>query len=254
MTIRTVIVDDEPWARTRIATLLSAEQDFEVIRSCASGDEAIEAIATLAPHVVFLDVQMPEIDGFAVIDAIGVDDMPLVVFATAYQDYALRAFDAAAIDYLLKPFDEERFSRALHRVRREVQSPSRVTEGLQRVLDAARRERRFLQRAVVSSAGKVVFLKVCDIDWMEASGNYVTFHVGRDAYLLRGTLAALDEKLDPDQFVRLHRSAIVNIERIREISAWSRGEQVAVLRDGTQLTIGRAFRQRLATLLSNTVE
>ena len=209
---------------------------------------------TLAPHVVFLDVQMPEVDGFAVIEAIGADRMPLVVFVTAYQDYALRAFDAAALDYLLKPFDEERWRRALHRVRREVQAAAQMTEGLRRVLDAARRERRYLQRAVVSSAGKVVFLKVSDIDWMEAAGNYVTFHVGRDAYLLRETLAALDEKLDPDQFVRLHRSAIVNIERIREISPWSRGEQVAVLRDGTQLTIGRAFRGRLTTLLTNTVE
>lgn len=247
-------MDDEPWARTRLATLLSAERDFQIVRSCAGGDEAIEAIATLAPDVVFLDVQMPEVDGFDVIDAVGADAMPLVVFATAHQDYALQAFDAAALDYLLKPFDEERFSRALQRVRKEVQSSTRTGDGLRRLMHAARRERRYLQRAVVSSAGKVVFLKVGDIDWMEASGNYVTFHVGRETYLLRETLAALDAKLDPDQFVRLHRSAIVNIERIREISPWSRGEQVAVLQDGTQLTIGRAFRQRLTALLSNAVD
>lgn len=252
--MRTIIVDDEPWARTRLATLLSAERDFEIVRSCAGGSEAIEAIATLAPHVVFLDVQMPDVDGFDVIDAIGVDAMPVVVFATAYQDYALRAFDAAALDYLLKPFDEERFSRAVDRVRKELQSPAQGTERLKRVLHSTRGERRYLQRVVVSSAGKVVFLKVCDIDWLEASGNYVIFHVGRETYLLRETLSALDERLDPDQFVRLHRSAIVNIERIREISPWSRGEQVAVLRDATQLTIGRAFRQRLASLLANTVD
>jgi two-component system LytT family response regulator len=249
-----VIVDDEPWARARLATLLSAEQDFEIVCSCTGGQEAIEAISTLTPDVVFLDVQMPDVDGFDVVEAIGVEAMPLVVFATAYQEYALRAFDASALDYLLKPFDEERFARALQRVRKEVQSPDGSAESLRRVMHAARRERRYLQRAVVSSAGKVVFLKVSDIDWMEASGNYVVFHVGRETYLLRETLAALDEKLDPDQFVRLHRSAIVNIERIREISPWSRGEQVAVLKDGTQLTIGRAFRQRLTALLTNAVD
>jgi two-component system LytT family response regulator len=254
MSIRALIVDDEPWARTRIATLLSAERDFEVLRACSSGAEAVEAIGALAPHVVFLDVQMPGLDGFDVIDAIGVEAMPIVVFATAYQDYALKAFDSEALDYLLKPFDEDRFRRALDRVRKEMQRPAPSAAGLHRVMHRVRRERRFLQRLVVSSAGRVVFLKVEDLDWLEASGNYVTLHVGRDTYLLRETLSSLDEKLDPDQFVRLHRSAIVNIERIRELLPWSRGEQVAVLRDGTQLTIGRAFRQRLLMLMSNTVD
>src|SRR5688572_20326460 len=130
MTIRTVIVDDEPWARTRIATLLNSEPDFEIVRACENGDEAIEAITTLTPNVVFLDVQMPVVDGFAVVDAIAVEAMPLVVFATAYERYALKAFDTQALDYLLKPFDEERFHRCLQRVRREVQSPRPATSAL----------------------------------------------------------------------------------------------------------------------------
>lgn len=235
--------------------MLGSEADFEILQACSGGDEAIEAISTLAPDVVFLDVQMSGIDGFDVVEAIGVDAMPVVVFATAHQEYALRAFDANALDYLLKPFDADRFRRALDRVRRELEKPSQGRADLQRVMQAVRPERRkFLQRVVVTTAGRLVFLKAAEIDWLEASGNYVTLHVGRDTYLLRETLTAFDEKLDPDQFVRLHRSAIVNVERIRQLLPWSRGEQVAVLQDGTQLTIGRAFRQRLLGLMSNAIE
>jgi two-component system, LytTR family, response regulator len=254
MKIRAVIVDDEPWARKRIATLLGNEPEFEVQQTCTNGDEAIEAVATLAPDVVFLDVQMAGLDGFDVIEAIGAEAMPLVVFATAHQEYALRAFDAQALDYLLKPFDEDRFRRALARVRKELQRPAQATADLQKVMQAVRPERRkFLQRVVATSAGRLVFLKTAEIDWLEASGNYVTVHAGRDTYLLRETLTAFDQKLDPGQFVRLHRSAIVNVERIRQLLPWSRGEQVAVLQDGTQITIGRAFRQRLLTLMSNVI-
>lgn len=204
--------------------------------------------------MVFLDVQMSGLDGFDVIEAIGVAAMPIVVFATAHQEYALRAFDAQALDYLIKPFDEDRFRRALDRVRKELQRPAEAQAGLQSVMHAVRPERKkFLQRVVVTSAGRLVFLKTAEIDWLEASGNYVTLHVGRETYLLRETLTAFDEKLDPEQFVRLHRSAIVNVERIRQLLPWSRGEQIAVLRDGTQFTIGRAFRPRLAALMSNAV-
>lgn len=254
MKIRAVIVDDEPWARKRIETLLGTEADVEILRTCANGDEAIEAISTLAPDVVFLDVQMSGVDGFEVVDTIGVEAMPLVVFATAHQEYALKAFDAQALDYLLKPFDEDRFRRALDRVRKELDRPAQARADLQSVMSAVRPERRkFLQRVVVTTAGRLLFLKTAEIDWLEASGNYVTLHVGRDTYLLRETLTAFDEKLDPEQFVRLHRSAIVNVERIRQLLPWSRGEQVAVLQDGTQLTIGRAFRPRLLALMSNAI-
>lgn len=243
-------MDDEPWARTRITSLLAAESDFTLLEPCASGTEAIRAITQMAPQVVFLDVRMPDMDGFEVIDAIGVDAMPLVVFATAHEEYALRAFDAGALDYLLKPFDEERFRRALVRVRRELLDPAAAARTLGGVMASLRRPRGYAERLVVNTSGRVVFLKIDDVDWLEASGNYVMIHAGREKHLMRDTLRALEERLDPARFVRLHRSAIVNIERLRELLPWSRGEQVAVLRDGTQLTVGRAFRDRLLAVMN----
>jgi two-component system LytT family response regulator len=250
MGIRTLIVDDEPWARTRIASLLAAEPDFTLLEPCTCGTEAIRAIVDQAPQVVFLDVRMPDIDGFEVVDAIGIGAMPLVVFATAHEEYALKAFDAGALDYLLKPFDEERFRRAVSRVRRELRSPAQAAASLGGVMASLRRARGFAERLVVNTSGRVVFLRVEDIDWLEASGNYVMIHAGREKHLMRDTLRALEERLDPARFVRLHRSAIVNVERLRELLPWSRGEQVAVLRDGTQLTIGRAFRERLLAVMN----
>jgi two-component system LytT family response regulator len=217
---------------------------------CAGGAEAIRAIVQHQPDVVFLDVRMPDIDGFEVVDAIGVDAMPLVVFATAFEEYAVKAFDAGALDYLLKPFDEERFRRALDRVRQELRNPAAATSALGGVMAKLGRSRGFAERLVINTSGRVVFLKTQDIDWLEASGNYVMIHAGREKHLMRDTLRALEERLDPTRFVRLHRSAIVNIERLRELLPWSRGEQVAVLRDGTQLTVGRAFRERLLAVMN----
>lgn len=251
MSIRTLIVDDEPWARTRLASLLRDEEDFTIVQSAASAAEAIDAIRALAPDVVFLDVQMPEQNGFAVIDAIGADAMPLVVFATAYERHAVRAFDAQALDYLLKPFDEERFARTLDRVRYELSDLQSARASLQQLMQARQGERRYLQRVAVSSAGRVLFVKTAEIDWLESEGNYVMLHVGPKRHLLRESLSAMADKLDPQQFVRLHRCAIVNVERIRELSPWSRGEQAIVLQDGTQLTIGRTFRPQLMAVLAN---
>ena len=251
MTIRALIVDDEQWARTRISSLLAAENDFTIVKSVGSAAEAVDAIRALAPDVVFLDVQMPEQDGFAVIEAIGVDAMPLVVFATAYQQHAVRAFDAQAVDYLLKPFDDERFGRTLARLRDQCDELQRARSSLQQVVNVVQGERRYLQRLAVSSNGRVLFVKTDDIDWLESDGNYVTVHVGTRSHLLRESLSALAEKLDPQQFVRLHRCAVVNVERIRELSPWSRGEQAIVLNDGTQLTIGRTFRARFMAILAN---
>ena len=254
MSIRTLIVDDERWARTRIQSLLAPERDFEVALARERGDEPVHAIATLAPRVVFLDVQMPGLDGFGVVDSVGVEAMPLVVFTTAYDQYSLKAFDAHAFDYLLKPIDPDRFQRALTRVRKEVLVGSSRAAALRSLLAGRPAEQRYLQRVVVRSAGKVILLKAADIDWLEGSGNYVTLHLGRSTYLLRESLNALERKLDPEQFVRSHRSAILNDDRIRELGPWSGGEQALVLQDGTQLTIGRVFRARLENFLSNTVE
>jgi two-component system LytT family response regulator len=250
MKFRALIVDDEPWARTRINSLLSAEPDFTVVRECAGGAEAVAAIAELAPEVVFLDVQMPEIGGFEVVEAIGADAMPVVIFATAHQEYAVRAFDAGAVDYLLKPVDETRFRRTLERVRRDLEAPTAATHALREAMARVRKGGQFAERLVVNTSGRVVFVKVADIDWLEAAGNYVTIHAGREKFMFRETLRNLSERLDPAKFVRLHRSSVVNVERLRELSPWSRGEQVAVLNDGTQLPIGRAFRDRLMSVMN----
>lgn len=254
MTIRAVIVDDEPWARTRLATLLNGEDDFQLVASCASGEDAVEAIVAHAPDVVFLDVQMPGLDGFGVVDRVGVEAMPLVVFVTAHDGYALRAFDTRAIDYLLKPFDEDRFRRAVRRVREDVRSSQPPADRAAASVREPQSDRRFLRRLALHTSGRVTFLQTSEIDWLEAAGNYVTLHVGQATHLVRHGLSALEAKLDPETFVRLHRSAIVNVERIRELTPWVRGEQAVILRDGTQLTIGRAFRSRLKTLLENSLD
>ena len=212
MSIRAVIVDDEPWARRRIAALLKSEPDVEVAGECRGGVEAIEKIPELSPDLVFLDVQMPECDGFDVLEAIGPERMPPVIFATAYDKYAVRAFDAQALDYLLKPFDEERFQQAMGRARRELKLGKGASEALRAVLEAVRGKSQFLKRLAVKSGGRVVFLRAADIDWIEAAGNYVTLHVGRDRHMLRATMNSLEPKLDSEEFVRIHRSTIVNLE------------------------------------------
>jgi two-component system, LytTR family, response regulator len=254
MKIRVLIADDEPWARKRIASLLRAEQDVEIVGQCSEGAAAIQQITELHPDLVFLDVQMPEVDGFEVVEAIGPGRMPLTIFATAYDKYALRAFDAHALDYLLKPFDEERFQKALERARRELlQDRAGLGHALASLLQSLRASGKFLQHMVVNSGGRVTFLKTAEIDWIEASNNYVTLHVGRDSHLLRSTMNALEPKLDSEQFVRIHRSAIVNLDRVKELQPWFRGEQVLILKDDTRLTVGRAFRIRLQKLLQNAV-
>jgi two-component system LytT family response regulator len=193
---------------------------------------------------------MPDIDGFDVLEAVGPENMPVVIFATAYDQYAVQAFDVHALDYLLKPFDEERFRRTLERARQHLERTREAPERTLRALLASLQERRkYLQRLVVKSGGRIFFLKVADIDWFEASGNYVTLHVGRSSHLVRGTMTTLEGRLDPDRFLRVRRSAIVNLERVKELQPWFKGEQVLVLTDGTRLTVGRAFRDRLERLL-----
>ena len=218
---------------------------MEVVGECPGGPEAVYAIADCAPDLVFLDVQMPEVDGFAVIDAVGPDRMPLVIFATAYDKYAIQAFDAQAIDYLLKPFAEQRFKKALNRARKEFNEGISSEQTLRELLESLRNGHRFLQRLMVNSGGRILFLKTNEVDWIEASGNYVTLHAGKTSPMLRSTMNSLEPKLDPQQFVRIHRSTIVNLDRVSEVKPWFRGEQVLLLKDGTSLTIGRAFRHKL---------
>jgi two-component system LytT family response regulator len=247
--IRTLIVDDEPLARERITSLLAAEPDVEIVGECHDGSKAVAAIRQLAPELVFLDVQMPGADGFEVIDAIGADRMPLVVLVTAYDKYALRAFDAHALDYLLKPFDRERFQKALERAREQLDRQQ--TGDLGRRLLALVQDLKTpptpqrLDRLVIKSSGRVFFVRTEEIDWIEAAGNYVRLHLGTESHLFRETMNALEAKLDPQSFFRIHRSHIVNIERIQELQPWFNGEYLVVLRNGTKLTLSRGYREKL---------
>jgi two-component system, LytTR family, response regulator len=253
--IRVLIVDDEAWARRRIVRLLKGESDVEVVAECVNGAAAIERIEKDAPDLVFLDVQMPELNGFEVIDALDSEHVPLFIFATAYDKYALRAFDAHAYDYLLKPFEEQRFREALNRAREELRRPRESSKaGFTPLLASLRRQPGYLARLAVKTAGRMIFLKASDIDWVEASGNYVSLHVGRNTHLLRTTITDFVARLDAGQFVRIHRSTVVNLDRIQEVMPWSHGEQVARLKDGTELAVGRAFRHGLIAFLANPIE
>lgn len=252
MTIRALVVDDEPLARERIRTLLADEADIEVVAECGDGVEAVRAIEELDPDLVFLDVQMPEVDGFEVLEAIGPDRAPVVVFVTAYDEYAIRAFDVHALDYLLKPFDRERFEEAVGRARASVRARAGVDrEKLARLLDELREERRYLERIVVKTAGRVVFLAVDEIDWIGGAGNYIELHAGGRKHLVRDTLKAMESKLDPDTFVRVHRSHIVNLDRVRAMEPWFHGEYVLTLEDGTELRASRTYSDRLRRFLDN---
>jgi two-component system LytT family response regulator len=252
--IRTLLVDDEALARRRLRSLLRDEKDVEIVGECADGTSAVGQIEDLAPDLVFLDVQMPEADGFDVLEAIGTTGMPVVVFVTAYDSYALKAFEFHALDYLLKPFSRQRFRSAMERAREEVRRRRRQdgpTEHgeLAALVRELREAGRRPQRIVVRDGGRVSFLRVDEIDWIESEGNYLRIHVGADGHLIRGTIKACAERLDPEVFVRISRSTIVNLDRVRAVHPWTRGELVVVLRDGTQLPTtgdhGRRLRERL---------
>jgi two-component system, LytTR family, response regulator len=248
--IRTLIADDEPLARERLRALLARHSDIDVIGECSNGADAIEAIGELRPDLVLLDVEMPQVDGFGVLEALDPDSLPAVVFISAHDQYAVKAFEAHALDYVLKPFDEARIDRALHRVRDRVSHPGtrHIDPRLLSLLEELR-DRRRSDRLVVKTGGRVVFLRTEDIDWVEASGNYVRLHVGGDAHLLRESMKNMERRLDPSTFVRIHRSAIVNVDRIRELEPWFHGEYIVILRDGTRLTSSRVFSDRLNALI-----
>jgi two-component system LytT family response regulator len=244
---RVLIADDEPLARERLRSLLASEPGMEVVGECADGPSAIAAIQKLKPDLVFLDVQMPGNTGFDVIEAVGPSRMPFVIFVTAYDKYALRAFDVHALDYLLKPFDRERFEQAVARARQQLDRRSggelerRLLELVQDLKPAAQK----LERFVIKSGGRVFFVRASEIDWIEAAGNYVKLHVGTESHLFRETMNALEAQLDSDIFFRIHRSHIVNIERVKELQPWFNGEYVVFLKSGTRLTLSRGYREKL---------
>jgi two-component system LytT family response regulator len=253
--IRTLVVDDEPLARERLTSLLSAEPDIEVVGQCRDGEEAVTAIVDHSPDLVFLDVQMPAMNGFEVIDAVGPERMPLVIFVTAYDQHALRAFQVRALDYVLKPFDRERFQEALQRARAHIQRDETGDLGrrLLALVKDLRRDQPKTDRLVVKSGGRLFFLRADEIDWIEAAGNYVRLHVGTTSHLLRETMNAIEGRLDPEKFFRIHRSRIVNMERIQEMQPWLNGEYAVVLRTGTRLTLSRGYREKLQERLARSV-
>jgi two-component system, LytTR family, response regulator len=248
--LRVLIVDDEKWARRRVVSLLKDESGVEIVGEAGDGQEAVTGILELRPDLVFLDIQMDGMDGFDVIEAVGIDRMPIVVFATAFDNYAVRAFETHAVDYLLKPIDPDRLRESLDRARREIaRDRSGPAEQLGALFDELRARSGFVKRIGVSSAGRTFIVRVADVAWFEAAGNYVKLHVGAREHLARQTMKELQSRLDPEQFVRVHRSAIVNLDRIRELQPWFRGEQVLILDDGTRVTIGRRYREELVRML-----
>lgn len=244
--IRALIVDDEPLARRRIKSLLAHDQSVEVIGECSDGYKAVSSIGELCPDLVFLDIQMPAMDGFGVIKTIGAE-MPTVIFVTAYDQYALKAFEVNALDYLLKPFDRSRFQKTLERAKAMIRGlqDGNVNHQLLSLLGDLRREQNIPDRFIIKSGGRVVFLRVEEIDWMCAVGNYVRLQVGRDSHLMRETMTGMESKLDPVSFMRIHRSTIVNLDRVKEVQPWAKGESVVIMRDGTRLIMSRRYRERL---------
>jgi two-component system LytT family response regulator len=245
MNIRTLIVDDEPLARERVRTLLQAEPDVEIVGECGDGHEALSVLQEHAPDLLFLDVQMPGLGGFEVLRELGAERMPVVIFVTAYDQHALKAFDVHALDYLLKPFKPARFKETVQRAREALanRAGGQASNNLRALLAQVKPEREHLSRIPVRNNEKVVFVKASLIEYIESAGNYVVLHAGKENHVVRETLTALEEKLDPKQFVRLSRSVLVNVEQIKEIQPLFKGEHAVLLHNGKQLTMTRGLRE-----------
>jgi two-component system, LytTR family, response regulator len=265
MTLRVLLADDEAIARRRVVRFLRAEPDVQIVAECNGGLEALDALESHVVDLVILDVQMPDLDGLQVVATRGAERMPTVIFVTAYDEFAVRAFEVHALDYLLKPVTAERFhsafARARHHIERSASSQrgERLAALLAQVLaqdpslsgieSIAPAPTRHADRLTVKSDGRVTFVKTSDVDWVQAEGNYVRVHAGSASHLIRETLGAVESILDPEQFSRIHRSTIVNLDRIRELQPWFAGDYVVILKDGTQLKLSRTYREHLQTRL-----
>jgi two-component system LytT family response regulator len=247
--IRAVIVDDEELARRVLREFLASQSDIEVIAECANGFDAVKVIGESNPDLVFLDVQMPKLDGFEVLELIGRE--VAVIFVTAYDSYAMKAFDAHAVDYLLKPFSRERFDTAIERARRRIRSATPAPPPVEpaELAAAARAPEQYAQRIVVKDGAKVAIIPVDRLDYVEAQDDYVELHSMKKCYLKQQTISSLEAALDPKQFIRIHRSSIVNIERVSRIEPYTKDSRIAVLNDGTQLPVSRSGYARLTALL-----
>ncbi len=252
--IRTLLVDDEPIARRGIRQQLQSETDVEIIGECANGQEAVAAIRAQSPDLIFLDVQMPLLSGFGVVEEIGVDRLPAVVFVTAYDEHAIRAFEVNALDYLLKPIEPRRFQKTLDRVRDQLShsSDNKKLSGLLRLLeknDAVFKKQAYVDRVVIKENERLLMLPVGDIAWITAHGNYVQLHTRSKTHLLRETMDGMERKLDPSNFVRLRRSTIVNAQGVTELKPLLNGEYAIYLKNGVELTSSRRYRKNLDVLL-----
>lgn len=258
--IRAIVVDDEPAARRGVRLLVERDPAFEVVGEAGGGAEAVQLVRREQPDLMFLDVHMPGCDGFEALAQLDPANTPAIVFVTAYDEYALRAFEVSAVDYLLKPYDDARFGAALQRAKEDVRRrhTETVNTRLVQLLEylqqtgargAASREEGAGDRILVKSSGEIFFLKAEEIDWIEAEGDYMKFHVAGRAHLMRETMARLEARLDPKRFIRIHRSTIVNIDRLRKLSPSFAGEYAVVLQDGTKLKLSRGYHERIAALL-----
>jgi len=247
--IDTLIVDDEVLARKKLCVLLERDPDFHIVGECATAVDAIRALQQLRPALIFLDIQMPDEDGFSVIKAIGPDERPKIIFTTAYDNYAIQAFDAEAVDYLLKPFDEERFARAVKRAKSEILADiaHRANDGDEGGAVHSSSPERF----VVKSEGRILFFTTDEIDWIEAASNYVKLYSNGKGHLVRHTMNEMEHKLDPRQFLRIHRSIIVNVKKIRGVQPCNSGEFIVTLVTGKELPSSRGYRGNLGSLLKS---
>jgi two-component system, LytTR family, response regulator len=255
--IKTLIVDDEPLARRNIRLLLERDPQIDIIGECRNGSEAVSAIRSFSPELIFLDIQMPEMDGFDVLQQVGPEQIHAIVFVTAFDQYALKAFEVHALDYLLKPFDDVRFQKALQTAKSQIEQREidKLTKKLLALLEdrlstqEMRSQETYLTRLMIKLTNRVILVNVSEIDWIEADGNYAKLHVGRKSHMLREKMHDLEARLDPQQFVRIHRSIIVNLDRIKELYPHFNGDYMIVLADGTQLKLSRSRREHLESRL-----
>jgi two-component system, LytTR family, response regulator len=240
-----LIVDDEPLARDRIRELLKSDRELVISGEARNGAEAIQAITAQAPDIVFLDVQMPDMDGFEVLKSLQVKQMPLIIFVTAFDQHAIRAFDVNAIDYLMKPFDRSRFAIAVDRAKDRLKHPANKndTSRLVKLLEELNSRPSYLERFAIKTGEKVLFVRAVDVDSIEAEGNYVRLKTGDTSHLLRDTINNIESQVDPRMFVRIHRCTIVNMNRVKELQTWSRGEYRVVLHNGASYTLSRGYRE-----------
>ncbi len=253
--LRAIIVDDEMLARQIIREMLAGDSEIEIVAECVNGREAVEAIQVCQPHLLFLDIQMPEVAGFEVLEALKGERLPIVIFVTAYDHYAVRAFEYHALDYLLKPFDRERFEMAVSRAKAQTrrEKNGELDKRILALLDALKAETKYVERLVIKTGGRVFFLETDEVDWIEAEGNYVRLHTDKKSHLLRETIGSLEAHLDPKQFLRIHRSTIVRIDSIRELQPWFHGEYHIILNNGTKLTLSRNYREQLQSVLGKSL-